>query len=74
MDSWRWPHIKRDMVLFVLGVGGIFHEAFIRSGDTRPEWIVAFLTLCGVPSFLHRDEIKGQGGEDTDDTQTTGAG
>lgn len=56
MRSWAWPHVTRDLILFVIGVGGILHEGFIRSGETRPEWIVAFLTLCGVPTFLHQDE------------------
>jgi hypothetical protein len=56
MSRWRWPAITRDTVLFVFGLGGIVHEAFIRSGDTRPEFLMLFAAMVGLPVALRRDE------------------
>lgn len=58
MSKWKWPKITRDSILFGVGIGGIMHEAFIRSGDVRTELLLLFGTMCGLPVFLHADENK----------------
>lgn len=70
MSGWRWPAITRDTVLFVFGLGGIVHEAFIRSGDTRPEFLMLFAAMVGLPVALRRDEGRRA---DADDDAPVGA-
>jgi hypothetical protein len=62
--GWRWPNITRDSVLFVFGLGGIVHEAYIRTGATRPEFIMLFAAMCGLPVALRRDEKKAEAPSD----------
>jgi hypothetical protein len=50
--------VTRDGVLFVLGVGGIVHEAFLRTGATRPELLMLFAAACGLPVALRKDEKR----------------
>lgn len=50
--------VTRDGVLFVFGLGGIVHEAYIRTGVTRPEFLMLFAAMCGLPVALRRDEKK----------------
>lgn len=71
MSAWKWPHITRDTVLFVTGLGGIVHEAFIRTGDTRPEFLMLFAAMTGLPVALRRDE--GRRPVDADDDAPVGA-
>lgn len=66
MSGWQWPAITRDSVLFVVGLGGIVHEAFVRTGDTRPEFLMLFAAMVGLPVALRRDE--GRRADVTDDT------
>lgn len=70
MSGWRWPAITRDTVLFVFGLGGIVHEAYIRSGDTRPEFLMLFAAMVGLPVALRRDEGRRA---DADDDAPVGA-
>lgn len=58
MPGWKLPTVTRDSVLFMVGLGGIVHEAFIRSGVTRPEFIMLFAAMCGLPVALRKDEKK----------------
>jgi hypothetical protein len=55
---WKWPTITRDLVLFVFGLGGIANEAFIRTGPTRPEFLMLFAAMCGLPLALRKDEKR----------------
>lgn len=57
MNGWRWP-IGRKTALFLLGFGGLIHEAFIWDGPPRYEWIVVFSGLCGLPVPMSRDEAR----------------
>ena len=66
MSVWKWPSITRDTVLFVVGLAGIVHEAFVRTGDTRPEFLMLFAAMVGLPVALRRDE--GRRADATDDT------
>lgn len=70
MRAWRWPTITRDTVLFVVGLGGIGHEAFVRTGDTRPEFLMLFAAMVGLPVALRRDEVRRA---DADDDTPVGA-
>lgn len=51
----RWK-VGRDSVLFLVGIGGIINEAFIRTGDPRTELLILFAGMCGLPAFLRVDE------------------
>ena len=70
MRAWHWPHITRDTVLFIVGLGGIVHEAFIRTGATRPEFLMLFAAMVGLPVALRRDEGRRA---DVDDDAPVGA-
>lgn len=70
MSRWRWPAITRDTVLFAVGLGGIVHEAFIRTGATRPEFLMLFAAMVGLPVALRRDEGRRA---DADDDAPVGA-
>lgn len=56
--GWVWPVVTRDSVLFVFGLAGIFHEAYIHTGETRHEFIMLFAGMCGLPLALRKDERK----------------
>jgi hypothetical protein len=71
MRTWKWPHITRDTVLFMTGLGGIINEAFVRSEPTRPELLVLFAGMVGLPVALRRDE--GRRSVDVDDDAPVGA-
>ena len=70
MSAWKWPTVTRDTVLFVFGLGGIVHEAFVRTGDTRPEFLMLFAAMTGLPVALRRDEGRRA---DADDDAPVGA-
>jgi hypothetical protein len=71
MRAWKWPTITRDSVLFAFGLGGIVNEAFVRSEPTRPELLVLFAGMVGLPVALRRDE--GRRAVDADDDAPVGA-
>lgn len=58
----RWK-IGRDSILFLVGIGGIINEAFIRTGDPRTELLILFAGMCGLPAFFRVDE-KGNNSKD----------
>jgi hypothetical protein len=49
-----WPLI-RDVLCVVVALGGLVFEA-TRSGDVRPELVLAWVGLLGSPVFLRKDE------------------
>lgn len=53
----RLPKIGRDSVLFLSGLGGIFHETVIADQE-RPTLLLLFATMVGLPAFLRSDEKK----------------
>ena len=69
MRAWKRPTVTRDGLLYLVGLGGIVHEAFIRTGETRPEFLMLFAAMCGLPVALRHDEKKAEFG----DHQPTGA-
>jgi hypothetical protein len=71
MSAWKWPRITRDGVLFVFGLGGIVNEAFVRSEPTRPELLILFAGMVGLPVALRRDE--GRRADAADDDAPVGA-
>lgn len=74
MSAWHWPRVTRDGVLFVFGLGGIVNEAYVRTGATRPEFIMLFAAMCGLPVALRRDEKKvADTSTDGDDRPAVGA-
>lgn len=74
MTRWHWPTITRDSILFGVGLAGIVNEAFVRTGDPRPELLVLFAGMVGLPVALRKDERREQGSKaDVDDGTTVGA-
>jgi hypothetical protein len=55
--------VGRDTVLFLVGIGGIINEAFVRTGDPRTELLILFAGMCGLPAFFRVDE-KGNKSKD----------
>lgn len=49
----------RDKLLFLGGLGGVFHETVLRAGAERPTLLILFAAMMGLPAFLKTD-----GGED----------
>lgn len=49
-----WPQL-RDMILFFGGLGGVAHETFLASTD-RPELLIVFAAMMGLPAFLQADQ------------------
>lgn len=64
MFKGRWKAPARDSVLFVIGIGGIINEAFIRTGDPRAELLILFASMCGAPAFIRLDEKRKDDGDD----------
>lgn len=58
----RWK-LGRDSILFLVGIGGIINEAFIRTGEPRTELLILFAGMCGLPAFFRVDE-KGHDSKD----------
>ncbi len=48
-----WP-LLRDIACVVVALGGLIFEA-TRTGDVRPELILAWVGLLGSPVFLRKD-------------------
>ena len=59
----KWPAI-RDVLLFVGGLGGVFHETVI-SATERPTLLILFAAMMGLPAFLRQDSKAGGIGEGT---------
>ena len=58
-ERWRVPKLRvtRDTVLFLSGLGGIVHETFFTKLD-RPDLLVLFMAMVGLPAFLRQDEYR----------------
>lgn len=55
----RFPHITRDTVLFVSGLGIILREAFLGSGRLeRPYLLAAAMGMAGLPFVVRADEKR----------------
>lgn len=67
----RWPAVTRDTTLFLVGLAGIVNEAFIRAAPTRPELLVLFAGMVGLPVALRRDARPGPPSSD-DGSEPTG--
>lgn len=68
---WRQVrHIKRDTIIFTVGILGIANEA-LRNNVDRPALIVLFGGMIGLPVFLHTDEQrrKSRGGSDREEDE-----
>lgn len=67
----RWPRLTRDTALFVTGLLLIINESLIRSGPVRPELLILFGGMVGLPAFLKQDRAgPGQTAHDTEDEPT----
>jgi len=50
----QWPAI-RDILLFVGGLAGVFHETVLTTGTERPTLLILFAAMMGLPAFLRQD-------------------
>lgn len=50
----RWKNV-RDIVLFVAGLAGVFHET-VMAATERPTLLLMFAAMMGLPAFLRTDE------------------
>lgn len=50
----QFPAI-RDMLLFLGGLGGVFHETVLTHSE-RPTLLILFAAMMGLPAFLRSDE------------------
>lgn len=52
----RWKiKLTRDLIIFLVGLGGIVHETFLTTDD-RPTLLILFAAMIGLPAFLRLDE------------------
>lgn len=58
--NWHWPHITRDVVLFVSGLGLLIYETVFRD-TARPALMVVISGMMGLPAFLRLDEKRRNG-------------
>lgn len=52
--AWK---LTKSKLSFALGSVILLYEVMVRQGSTRPYVLLAGLTLCGVASFLHLDDL-----------------
>lgn len=48
----QWPNF-RDIVLFVVGLGGVLHETVLTASE-RPTLLILFAAMMGLPAFLRQ--------------------
>jgi choline-glycine betaine transporter len=53
----QWPAI-RDILLFVGGLAGVFHETVLATGAERPTLLILFAAMMGLPAFLRQDDKR----------------
>lgn len=51
------PRVVRDIVLFIAGLVGVFHEMLVRD-EVRAELLMIFGAMLGLPLFLRSDEAR----------------
>jgi hypothetical protein len=51
-------HVTRDLVLFIVGLGGIVHEVFFWHGPERTTYLILFAAMIGLPAFLGMDQRR----------------
>ena len=54
---WKSWTIGRDTVLFAVGLFGILHETLFVKVQ-RPELLILFGAMVGLPAFLRSDELR----------------
>lgn len=52
----QWPTV-RDILLFVCGAIGMYHETFLIE-QADPTLVIAFGAMMGLPVFLRSDEAR----------------
>lgn len=57
-DLLHWKNI-RDIVLFVAGLAGVYHEVVMTTAE-RPTLLLLFAAMMGLPAFLRTDERNGE--------------
>lgn len=52
----------RGRAIFLVGLGGMINEVFIRSGSERPSILAALMGMIGLPAFVKLDAKKDEPG------------
>lgn len=52
----RWL-FWRDILLFFGGLSGLLHETLLQKGE-RPDLLVIFTAMMGLPAFLEGDRRR----------------
>lgn len=52
--------ITRDLLLFLIGLGGVVHEVFFSTTD-RPFLLILLGSLVGLPAMIRLDEFRKSG-------------
>lgn len=47
----------REIVIPLAGLGGIYNEAIVRSGDPRIYLLVVFVSMIGLPPFINSEHV-----------------
>jgi hypothetical protein len=55
-----WSALVQKAVLFLTGLGLIFHEAVMRKGPERPTLIVLYGAMVGLPFILQARDGGGK--------------
>lgn len=58
----RWL-LWRDVLLFFGGLGGLLHETLLQKGE-RPDLLVIYTAMMGLPAFLEGDRRRIKRGDD----------
>ena len=58
MKDWL---VVRDILLFLGGSAGLVHETLFQKSD-RPELLVVFAAMVGLPTFLQADSRRRRNG------------
>lgn len=55
-DNWNW---FTKAVLFFTGLGLVIWESAIRQGETRPEFLILYGGMMGLPAFIPKKDTEG---------------
>ena len=73
-EQWdRWDKRIRDSVLYVVSIGGVINELFIRE-EIRPYALFFAASVLGIPLAMRRDEKKGKPPEEPEPKPAAAAG
>lgn len=64
--QWFFSKISRDVILFLAGLAGVFHETVLSNAE-RPTLLFVFGAMIGLPAFLRTDESRKKSKDDDEE-------